>query len=118
MKKDYTVLALLLISSAIGVALGLAIYAVCSPKNDSSDSTNDSESSTSTEESSEIIEPSEPREENILYADDSGNVYKILSITPSKEEGRYLVIFQNIKTGGVMMCTKSYFDMTYHLVEG
>ena len=46
MKKVYTVLALLLISSAIGVALGLAIYAVCSPKNDSSDSTNDSESST------------------------------------------------------------------------
>lgn len=97
----------------IAVLIGVIFYIDCSNKNKNDDSGTSTDEPIDTPEPSE---PSEPIEKEILYSDALGNVYRVLSVA-NANDGRVLVIFQNIETGTVSMAVKGYFDENYHRIE-
>lgn len=101
----------------IAVLIGVIFYITCSNKNKNDDKNDDP--GTSADEpidDPKPSEPPEPTEKEVLYSDALGNIYKILSVT-NANDGRVLVIFQNVETGTVSMAVKNYFDENYYRIE-
>ena len=77
----------------------------------------ESESESETETKSETItESTKSSVKQILYTDGKGNSYEILK-EYTANDGRELILFQNIKTKTVSLALRKYFYENYHLVE-
>lgn len=73
------------------------------------------ESETETE-SETITESTSSLAKQILYTDGKGNSYEILK-EYTANDGRELILFQNIETKTVSLALRKYFYENYHLVE-
>lgn len=67
-------------------------------------------------ESETITESTSSLAKQILYTDEKGNSYEILK-EYTANDGRELILFQNIKTKTVSLALRKYFYENYHLVE-
>lgn len=67
-------------------------------------------------ESETITDPTSSSVNQILYTDGKGNSYEILK-EYTANDGRELILFQNIETKTVSLALRKYFYENYHLVE-
>ena len=67
-------------------------------------------------ESETITDPTSSSMNQILYTDEKGNLYEILK-EYTANDGRELILFQNIKTKTVSLALRKYFYKNYHFVE-
>ena len=105
-------LVLLIITVVSIIALGIIFFAVDSYNKKAS--TLPSESSIT---EPELPEESESEEEKKnLYVDSNGAIYELIKEYTSND-GRKLVLLQNVETKTVSLTLKSYFDENFHLIE-
>ena len=109
--------------AAIIISMVVACIVVTKKTTASSESESISETGTmsciesQTETKSETItESTKSSVKQILYTDEKGNSYEILN-EYTANDGRELILFQNIETKTVSLALRKYFYENYHLVE-
>lgn len=107
-------LSILTVILAIALIVSVVFNVVLATKKNEDVPTTSTPTSSLSSSGSSSSSPAE--EEKVLYADDEGNVYKIVAIVKNKNDTEF-VICQDIETYGVDIIEKSRFYKLCHIVD-